>query len=844
MANYGTRGEHKGKHKRPETPEGYDDAAAFLCEMRERFEDGESFDSENRQEGEEDIRFVCGEQWHSSDLQARAGRPSLTVNRLPAFIGQLFGAKLANETQIKIIPEHDGTKQIAEIREKLVRQIQKQSDADYAFDEAAKYQYVCGVGNFCLNVDYTENDVFYQDIVIKAVDRPFAVVWDWKAIHPTGKDARWVFVVDDMARDEFKTRYPWASLTDFSDNSPSNREAGAGWYAEEVVRVVSYWRMMDEDRTLAMTVDGRTVDVTDVPEEEWMPMVARRPDGTPLVRDTVRTYAEMYLCSGADILEGPYRLPIDRVPVFRVAGWEFNVGETRKRWGVIRFLKDPQRLHNYWRALAVDTPLPTPSGWTTMGAVQAGEQLLDETGKPCTVLGKSPVHTDKRCYRVTFDDGTDIVAAHDHLWRVEEWGANGWQELGGAVTTEELKPGKHSIWADGVDRPEHTREARRFRIKSVKEVPPVRVQCVGVDAPSHLFLAGASMIPTHNSTIAEKLLASPRATFVAGRSATAGFERDWEQAHITNRRVLYWNDDAASTPPQHIAPPPIDQTLIGEAGTTVQDMRDVSNIHEANLGAQGNEVSGKGILARQQIGELGAMIYSDRQRLAMEECGRVINQLIPTVYDTERVIAINDGENVEVLRINQQQGLDILNDITVGKYRVAATIGRSYATRRMETADAMMNLVNAMPQEMAVVKDLVVQAQDWPMADRIAARLRKTLPPGVLEPSEMSDDERAQMQQQAQQQAQIQQLMAQLAVQEKQAGIAETQGRATESNARAKASEIKAMVELLTKMQDRDAESANKQADTLLKQTRAAEAAARARSTNIDAALTSLGVKK
>src|SRR5215467_12736203 len=69
------------------------------------------------------------------------------------------------------------------------------------------------------------------------------------------------------------------------------------------------------------------------------------------------------------------------------------------------------------KALALDTPIPTPSGWTTMGEIRVGDQVFDEGGRPCLVVGATPVMHDRRCYEVEFSDGTAIVADAEHLWR-------------------------------------------------------------------------------------------------------------------------------------------------------------------------------------------------------------------------------------------------------------------------------------------------------------------------------------------------------------------------------------------------------------------------------------------
>src|SRR5690606_37082030 len=70
------------------------------------------------------------------------------------------------------------------------------------------------------------------------------------------------------------------------------------------------------------------------------------------------------------------------------------------------------------KALDLDTPIPTPDGWTTMGALREGDRVLDERGRPTTVTYRSPVHLDRTCYEVVFDDGSVLVADAEHQWSV------------------------------------------------------------------------------------------------------------------------------------------------------------------------------------------------------------------------------------------------------------------------------------------------------------------------------------------------------------------------------------------------------------------------------------------
>jgi replicative DNA helicase len=68
------------------------------------------------------------------------------------------------------------------------------------------------------------------------------------------------------------------------------------------------------------------------------------------------------------------------------------------------------------KALAVDTPIPTPDGWTTMGDLDVGDQVFDELGRPCTVTATYNQPDGRECFEVVFDDGSVIVADKDHLW--------------------------------------------------------------------------------------------------------------------------------------------------------------------------------------------------------------------------------------------------------------------------------------------------------------------------------------------------------------------------------------------------------------------------------------------
>jgi hypothetical protein len=592
-----------------ELPPEYASEAEFLAEMREDFYDDYHFDKLNRDAAIEDLEFAVGNQWDPTMRQRRvdAFKPVLTINRILAFLAQVVGSRKQSETVVKISPENGGTRSVARVRENLLRSIQKTSRCEHVYDNALMGAVSCGIGNFEVELADSDNDIWVKEIRFSPILDHLSVVWDRARTEPTGKDARRVFKTDIISHKDFKRMWPWAVPSDVDVNFTSSYASRlSGWYTQNDVRIVDYWRMRTRERQYALLNTGATVDITDLgdsPEDRQMlSQIVMDKNNAPYIRKVTEKFAQLYVCSGSDILAGPYNLPVDRVPILRVPGWEMRVGDQVHRWGLVRFLKDPQRLHNYWR-----------------------------------------------------------------------------------------------------------------------------------------------------SVVAEKMMQTPRGVWTAADTAVEGREAQWRNSHLTDDPLLVWNAESGQKP-ERIPPASFEQALLGQAEITNQDLKDVSNIHEANLGMPSNEVSGAAIQARQRVSDTGTIVYHDNLNDAIEEGGRIANDLIRVVYDTPRI--------VKVLGEDAQQDMQVINtadhpesiDITLGKYSVSVVTGASTATKRMEAAQAMMSLATAMPQVLGSAADLIVAAMDWPGADKIAERLRLQMPPGTLGPDEMTPAIAARQQSQAQQQ--------------------------------------------------------------------------------------------
>lgn len=242
------------------------------------------------------------------------------------------------------------------------------------------------------------------------------------------------------------------------------------------------------------------------------------------------------------------------------------------------------------------------------------------------------------------------------------------------------------------------------------------------------------------SVAAEQLGYSPKAQWMATEGAVEGREDEIRNAHLSRDPLLIFNDEAVfGQNVQKVEPPQIQMALLQEANINTQDMKDITGIHDASLGIKSNETSGKAIMARQKEGDVASITFYDNGNAAVLEAGDVINQLIPQIYDATRIVRlIGEDETPKLMKINDPMNPKSPN-LATGNYDVALSTGASYTTRRQEAAESMMAAIQVWPNLIQVAGDIVAKAQDWPGADKLAERLKKTIPPQFLSPEEQAE---------------------------------------------------------------------------------------------------------
>jgi hypothetical protein len=275
------------------------------------------------------------------------------------------------------------------------------------------------------------------------------------------------------------------------------------------------------------------------------------------------------------------------------------------------------------------------------------------------------------------------------------------------------------------------------------------------------------------SSFVENVALAPKAPFVGAEGQFEGYEDDWRSANRRNLSALTYKpttvDGHLVPAPQRQPPPGISAGWLQVMQNSEQGIQGSLGMYQASVGAPSNEKSGKAILARQREGDTATFHYIDNLSRSIRHAGRIIVDLIPKIYDTQRVVRIlgEDGEpdhakinpdqKVPVQEIRTGEGIKKIYNLGVGKYDVTVSVGPSYTTKRQEAAEAMVQILQGNPELMQTIGDLAFKSMDFPGADEIAERLKKLLPPQLQE-----TDEEGQGGLSPEAQAMIQQLQQQL----------------------------------------------------------------------------------
>lgn len=333
----------------------------ILTEARKRYDRAMERERPNIVAAYEDLEFLAGgtAQWDATALKQRQseGRPWLTVNQLPQFVHQVTGDIRQMKPGIKVVAvDDDADPKLADLRGGMIRYIENRSDASGIYFQAADSQVAAGIGHWRVLTEYADDTTFDQELRIASVDDGVSVLWDPDAKRLTKEDALFCFVPVDYTADTFKANWPDANTAGLDEEKQWTNYPD--WVTDDHVRVAEYWVKKPQKIKLALTADGRTINLNDEPDA--LDILAKMGGEPPRIEERDSYKVCRYLITATDILEGPEEWAGRFIPIVPVIGEEVRIGRKLVRKGIVRDAKDPQRMYNYFRAAQTEVVAMQP----------------------------------------------------------------------------------------------------------------------------------------------------------------------------------------------------------------------------------------------------------------------------------------------------------------------------------------------------------------------------------------------------------------------------------------------------------------------------------------------------
>ena len=271
------------------------------------------------------------------------------------------------------------------------------------------------------------------------------------------------------------------------------------------------------------------------------------------------------------------------------------------------------------------------------------------------------------------------------------------------------------------------------------------------------------------TTITESVALAPKAKWLMAEGQDEGHENEWAAANVKSFPLLRYKqtdiDGQPAPPPQRLQPEPPPSGVMAASAAINQDIATLMGIYDPSQQLPGN-ISGKALNGQQQQVDLTNFDFYDNLTKSIAHVGKIILDLVPKIYDTQRVMRIigADGKpdlvTINEAKQNEQGVWEVLHDTTIGQYDVVMETGPGYNSKRQAAVEAMMPLFTGNPDLFQMAGDLMFRNMEFPGAEVIADRLAAANPLAQID--EKSDIPPQVQMQLAQGKQQVQQLTQQL----------------------------------------------------------------------------------
>lgn len=680
--------------------------------------------------------FVLGQQWdqdEEDDMIKTFRKVPLTANKLGTMSNSLLGEQQQNTPQLQVVPMTGCDEKVASLREIITKDIMFSTDATTAYQVAAGQAAIGSFGAFLLDTDYTHSKSFDLDIKYRYFKDATRCYWDVGAESINKTDGTLCGYVSRMTRVKFRELYG----KDVEENILKN--GGITQTQEEIALAVQ-------------------------PNETDDPFTWADDESVSIIHHYVRKFEK-------DML------------------YKMSNGKVYNQEEMDELIEKSKEINARNQQAEFEQQL-------------MGGQNLPNMNNPEQMMGQMPQEMGELAPQM--GDGFGVSGDHDILPQengmdVPRYNSKQGQEL--AVETDEDVFEAMALWDEGeIVRIEDKRESKKHKIIHYKiagnyildqtEFPSEQLPMPFVDNNSYYDKTGKQITRSFfgdcrdtqryinylRTQSAYILKVSRYDQWIGSKKNVASLDtqRNWRDPTAIQGMLTY-DESASGAKPEQIRPPELSASLFQQYQLAIEDLYTCTGLYPARMGNNGDEASGKAIDARTRQGSYSTYVFFNSINRAIAVGGEIVNEMIPRVYDTERVMTLmmpDEGmKNITINKQTDEYGEQIENDIRKGTYQVRLKPGPSYEGQKEQALQSLRDVLQADPTSFNLIADLY--AENLPLANtlEIKNRLKTRVPPQIVEAGKTGEMPQQQGPSPEEQAVQVQQQALQVDQQYKQAQI-------------------------------------------------------------------------
>lgn len=649
--------------------------------------------------------FVLGPQWtdeEEDDMIKTYRKVPLTSNKLGTMANSLLGEQQQNTPQLQVVPMTGCDEKVASLREVITKDIMFSTSAAIAYQVAASQAAIGGYGAFCVGTDYSHAKSFNQDIEYWYFKDATRCYWDVGAESINKTDGTLCGYLSRMTRQKFRDVYgkeveqnimKSSSITQTQEEialavQPNESGNPFMWADDESITIIDHYVRKYEKDTLYKLSNGRILN-----QEEMDELIE---DSHKINARNMALEAQMQATQQMAQPDMTGNMPSDNSDL---AQQLTQVGQ------------QPQGTMN------MSGQLYNPEGYGMEGD---HDILPQDKGVDVTPSNQDVMTSGK-------DEDTMV------LW-----------DDGEMVRIEEKRPSKkHKIV--------HYRIAGEYELDKT-EFPSEQLPLVFVDNNSYYDKTGKQITRSFfgdckdtqryinylRTQSAYILKVSRYDQWIGSKKNVASLDtqRNWRDPTAI-QGLLAYDESPDGAKPEQVRPPELSMSLFQQYELAIQDLYTSTGLYPARMGQAGDEASGAAIDARTRQGSYATYVFFNSINRAIATGGEIVNEMIPRVYDTERVMTLmmpdKGMQNVTINREIDEYGESIENDIRKGTYQVRLKPGPSYEGQKEQALQSLREVLTADPESWVLIADLF--AENLPLTNTIEIknRLKTRVNPAIIQ---------------------------------------------------------------------------------------------------------------